>query len=706
MQKILNWAFGVTLFSLVLSSCRRDGGTGWDTGILAPLATTNLTLNNLVKDTILHTNPDSSLSLSYQSTVYELNLADQFIHIPDTSIGQKYTIDSLALPNVSIYYKISLGAMANNLIANGNNFLGNYILSKNGHTDSLPAISGITLSPFYFSAASYFQTATFSSDSLEFNVDNRLPVAIQNVTFELRNTVSNTLILTGHFANIPPNSAGYLGYSLPGVTIESSLSVKIISFSIPGTNGALVPIDTSSYIAIGAYISKLRVSDAIAIFPSQDIISKDQELTQDVGARRFTYIDCKSGTLDVRITSAIQQPLKLTYKLKGAYDKSGNPLVATSNVPAATNGVLSTVTQSYDLTGYSISLTGSDGTKFNTYTQIILAHIDSTGTETHITSSDSVHIQYFIRNIKPNYIKGYAGRDTINYTGNSPFSIANLFAGNSSNALKFDKASISVSIENGIGVDGQVLINSLTSINSNGTTVPLVDQSANPVIGRTLYINKATDFPLKPRITNFNINSSTSNISNFISNLPTQIGYDVQIKTNPYGNRGTYDDFAYLTSHMKVNLNVNLPLSLLANNLTLRDSFNFSLGYSQKDVANIKDGVLHLILYNKFPLQANVTLVAYDNNWMMLDTLLSNAQLDAAPLDNTCRAVEAKKSIINVNASAAVIDKLRSSAHAIMTVVFNTRSSNATCQGQYLKIYSDYNIDTKITGDFNYKVKF
>jgi hypothetical protein len=69
-----------------------------------------------------------------------------------------------------------------------------------------------------------------------------------------------------------------------------------------------------------------------------------------------------------------------------------------------------------------------------------------------------------------------------------------LFAGNSSNALKFDKASISVSIENGIGVDGQVLINSLTSINSNGTTVPLVDQSANPVIGRTLYINKATDF--------------------------------------------------------------------------------------------------------------------------------------------------------------------------------------------------------------------
>jgi hypothetical protein len=71
-NRVLCVCLGLTI---TLFACKRDASTGWDTGILAPLATANLTLQNLVKDTILHTNSDSSLSLSYQSTVYELNLA-------------------------------------------------------------------------------------------------------------------------------------------------------------------------------------------------------------------------------------------------------------------------------------------------------------------------------------------------------------------------------------------------------------------------------------------------------------------------------------------------------------------------------------------------------------------------------------------------------------------------------------------------------
>jgi hypothetical protein len=188
--------------------------------------------------------------------------------------------------------------------------------------------------------------------------------------------------------------------------------------------------------------------------------------------------------------------------------------------------------------------------------------------------------------------------------------------------------------------------------------------------------------------------------------MPSKINYNVLIKTNPHGNTGTYSDFAYLTSGMNVNVNVNIPLSLMANNLILKDSFNFSLGYSQKDVANILNGTLHLIVNNKFPLQANITLLAYDANWNLLDTLLTNAQIDAAPLNSTCRVTQSTRSILNVTANAQMIDKLRTATHAVMTVVFNTRSSNATCNGQFLNIYSDYNIAATITGDFNYKVKF
>lgn len=695
----------LSVLIVLLASCKRDG-TGWDTGLVAPLASTNVTIGNLVKDSILKTNADSSLTISYQNTIYELNLADQYIHIPDTSIGQKYSVDSMNIPNSYTQFSVSLGAMALNLINSGQPLLGYYLISKNGQQDSLAPISNLPLSPFSFNASSYFTTVSISRGYLEIFIYNHLPIEIQNLSFQIINTDSNTVILSDNIPSIMPGDHAYRLYSLVGKTVNNNVSLKITNFSSPGSNHQLITIDTSNNIFITAFIGDVRASNAIAVFPSQDLITQDQELTQSVGDRKFTYIDCSQGQLDVHIASSIHQPIRLTYQMKGAYDKAGNPLTAVTNIAAAQGSQQGTIDQTYDLSGYSINLTGTNGIKFNTYTQIVKVHIDSTGVLTHISNSDSINILYTLRNIKPRYIKGYAGKDTISYTGTSPFSIADLFAGNTSDALKFDKASLSVSVENGIGVDGQVKINSLTGINSNGTSVSLADHSSSPVIGRQLYVNKATDFPLTPHTTTFNINSTTSNIADFISNLPNQIAYDVKIQTNPNGNRGTYDDFAYIDSRMKVNLDINLPLSLIANNLTLRDSFNFSLGYSQKDVANIKDGVLHVILYNKFPLQSNITLVAYDSAWNKLDTLLNNAQVDAAPINSSCRAIESKKSMINVNASAEVIDRLRFSKHAIMTVVFNTRASNATCNGQYLKIYSDYNINATITGDFNYKVKF
>jgi hypothetical protein len=518
---------------------------------------------------------------------------------------------------------------------------------------------------------------------------------------------SNTPLFSGTIPYIPPYGIVFVSASLPNTTIHNQLTFSITSFSTVSTGSSTVLIDTSDYIQIKGYIYDIKVDSAIAIFPSQDIISQDEELTQNISnGRLFTFVDCNTGQLQVTISSAFPQPLLLTYKLLGAFDKYGKPLTAITSIPAAVNGQLGIINQTYDLSGYSINLTGNNGTLFNTYTQIIIAHIDSTGQLEDLNQSDSLHIQYFLKNIKPNYIKGYVGRDTISYSGTTPFTFANLFSGSAPGALKINKASISVSIENGIGVDGVVTINNLTSVNANGNTVPLIERSGNSIIGKPLYIGRATDFPLTPNVSTFNLSSTNSNLAAFINNLPSSIGYNIQIKTNPHGNDQTYNQFAYLTSGLNVNLNVNIPLSLMANNLILKDSFNFNLGYSQKDVANILNGTLHVIVNNKFPLQANITLIAYDSAWNKLDTLLSGAQVNAAPINSSCRATQTTQSVLNVPAPANVINQLRSAKHAIMTVVFNTKSSNATCNGKFLNIYSDYNIDATITGDFNYKVKF
>ena len=706
MKRTFGYCVFVIIGLLFLSSCQRDASTNWATDIVAPLASTNLTINNLIKDSVLGTNPDSSLFISYQNTIYELNLADQYIHIPDTSIGRKYTVDSLVLPNIRVRQNFSLGQIAQNLIATGQILLGNILIANNGHQTRIPPVSNLTIQPFYFNASDFYKTATLSNSDLQISVVNRSSLEIQNVNYELRDSISNRVLLSASIASIPPQDSSTSYYSLRNVTIGSSLKLVITNFSLPGTGTNTILLDTSQYFSIWAWITNIKVDSAVAKFASQDIISQNQELTEQIGERKFTYVDAESGQLRVAISSAVKQPLNLLYKLIGAYDKNGRPLTATSYVPAAVGNQLSTVTQTYDLSGFAINLTGSDGTKFNTYTQIINAHIDSNGVQTSISSTDSIHIQYFLQNIKPRYIKGYAGRDTVHYAGTAPFSISSIFGTNVANALRFNKAKLSVSIDNGMGIDGQVTINSLTCVNAAGNAVSLVDHAVPPIIGYPLYINRATDFPLTPAISSFALSSTTSNFADFISNLPTKVNYDVSIKTNPGGNRGRYDDFAYIDSKMKVNLNVNVPLSLIANNLTLMDSFHFTLAYTQKDVANIKDGTLHLLIDNKFPLQATVTLLAYDAGWHLIDTLLSGAQVSPCHLNSTCRADQPVRSVLNIPASASLIDRIRSVTHAVLRVSFNTGSSTATCNGQYLSIYSDYNIAAKITADFNYKVKF
>jgi hypothetical protein len=701
------WAL-MAFILLLLASCRKGDQTNWDAGILAPLATTNLTISNLVADSLIHTNSDSSLSLVYQGNVYTLNLLNQDIHIPDTSIGQTYFVDSLSLPHNTLTYSVSLGAMARNMVASsqvGNEFIGDYILSNSGHQDSIPAIANLPLAPFNFDAASYFETITLESGYFEMFIYNYLPVPIENLSYNVIDSGTSTIIITDNIPLINPGANAYRLYNIAGKTVKSALSLVVTNFYTPGSSGSLVTIDTSNSIKIVADLGNIRASSAVAIFPSQNIISNYQTITENISnGRLFTFIDCNQGQLNVNISSSVHQPLQLTYDLIGAYNKNGVPLTAISNIAAAQNNIQGSVDQVYDLTGYAINLTGPNGNQFNTYTQIVIAHIDSTGVETEISNTDSIYIKYTLQNITPNYVKGYMGRDTIHTTGSSPFT--NLFSNSLPGALKINKASISVTIENGIGVDGQITINSLAGVNPNGHAVSLQDHSASPIIGTPQYISAATDFPLRPSVTTYMLNSSTSNINDFVSNLPSTINYDLLIKTNPRGNLGTYNQFAYITSGLNVNVNVSVPLSLIANNLILQDSFNFSLGYSQSDVANILSGTLHLLIDNKFPLQANITLIAYDSSWNMLDTLTTNAQVSAAPVNNACRATQSVRSIVNINASAQVINKIRTATHAVMRVVFNTSTGNATCNGKYYNIYSDYNINAAITADFNYKVKF
>ena len=77
----------------------------WVDDLVAPLATGNLTLGSLFPDTVIKTNNDSSLVISFNSNLINYQL-DSLLKIPDTT-----TITKDTLPNLGTYiYTINAGA--------------------------------------------------------------------------------------------------------------------------------------------------------------------------------------------------------------------------------------------------------------------------------------------------------------------------------------------------------------------------------------------------------------------------------------------------------------------------------------------------------------------------------------------------------------------------------------------------------------------
>lgn len=70
--------------SSLFTSCKKEQ-PWWDADIVAPIAYSELSLGQIFADTLLATNPDSSLSIAYDSELFKFTF-DSLIEIPDTTI--------------------------------------------------------------------------------------------------------------------------------------------------------------------------------------------------------------------------------------------------------------------------------------------------------------------------------------------------------------------------------------------------------------------------------------------------------------------------------------------------------------------------------------------------------------------------------------------------------------------------------------------
>src|ERR1043165_7096834 len=310
---------------LLIASCKKEAKTNWSTEMLVPIATTNLSLQNIVKDTSrVITNSDNSLTLAFKSELLKFSLADRLIRIPDTALGQKFTLDNLVLPNQTREFTISLGLLANGMLTTPNTAgIGSYILTHHGSTSPVPQVPAFSTGIFHFDATDFFDSAVLTSGIIDVWAYNHFRVPINTATCVLTNSVDHSVIASQSIPHpIMPGDSDFMQIHVSNVRITNGLDFQLTNITSQGTvGGPDILIDTTDSFRIKIFTHDMHVSEAWAKFPGQDVVNTVGEVTQVIGDRKLTYVDARSGFLHIYITSSIEEQLYLEYTLVGAYDR-------------------------------------------------------------------------------------------------------------------------------------------------------------------------------------------------------------------------------------------------------------------------------------------------------------------------------------------------------------------------------------------------
>jgi hypothetical protein len=678
-------------FILIFHSCRReDARPSWETEILTPLLKGTLSINEIVSDTLMQANADSSLKLVYQNHLYDFTV-DTLFNFFDTSVTKSYKLDSINLLNQKVVYPISLGEICKNA-----GIAGAIIISQNGNTLPIPAFGPLSSGSTNINADTLFQTMTLITGMMDVKLVNGLPVDITNVAFLLQNTSNQDTIVYGTFPLIPAGDSVMQSYPLDGKTVEGNMTANLVSLSSPGSGGNPVLIDTSD-----AVIAELRVHDlhpltATAIFPAQDLVNKSQKFILKGLPVELKYARVRSGFVSVAMYSTLQDSVKFTYELPSA-SIGGVPFTIKHTLPPAPVGGVSSYTDSRDFSGYEVDFSGQNHDTVNTMYNTFIASIDSTGLMKTISLTDSFYANIGFVDILPEYARGYLGNDTFLIgPGQAPVEIFNKIT---VDQFSLEDVDLSITANNGTGMDATVSINQMESVNTKkNTTVPLTGS----VLTAPINIVRATDNggfqPVNYTNTTLQINNSNSNASSFIENLPNQVNYSLSLITNPNGNVLNYGDFIHYTDGIKFDLNLEIPLSLIAGNLVLTDTLDFAL--NEVDLDQITGGTMTLIAKNGFPLDMHLQLYMLNEAGTIIDSLLTQNLILAAPIGNNNKVKEKRESRLLIPVTPERIDELFICKKMLIKARLDTKPPN-----QFVKIYSDYTMDFQLTGDFNFLTK-
>ena len=661
MKKILL----ITLTSLLLLSCKHElERPTWDVDLLAPLIHSQMSIDDILTDSniILNEDGDGFITLVFQEKFTDIDL-DTLIDIKDTLGVTKVVLDSMTFKDISITETSRLGELLGPI---------GRIAFPHLDTMNIPDMPGLIQDKdIPVDASEYFESMTFHKGYLRINLYNGFPTELANVDISLIDANNNNTIASFNFLSIPSFSHVTDSVFLGGMSINKDLVAILNNVDVLASSSPIV-INHWDAIVFTIEIIDIGLTEATAIFPAQQVAEIIKEHPFDMGSARITEIKIKEGTVTINSTSTLPDTGRIIYSVP-SLKLEGSSFTSENIVPPSNNGEFTS--NSYNLDGYILDLKGkkgrSGGDTVNTIYTEFFSFIDSSGGLVYLNQTDSF-FSYTDMDIIPEYARGFLGQDTIEVGPEERNT--NVFNKILSGDLNLESAKLSFNIKNYLGANLQIRFDQLSTYNSNTNTTV---SAGAPFIGQFHDIERATEItgaiPIDPSNTDIELDAES-----MLEILPNKLKSYMTLYINPSG-PDNIPDFIYPAYTIDATLNLQIPLSIIANDLTLVDTNEVEV--NQNDEVEIDK--LFLTIKNGIPFDATINVMLYDEMNTLIDTLFNNAILLSAKVDENNLVTQSTTSALTANYNNS--QKIRK----IITVAsFNTQPNNS-----FVKIYSDYEMD-------------
>ena len=666
----------ILILIIILSSCKKELELPtWDVDLIFPIANSKIDIFDIINDSSISIEQDNNdlVSLVYEKELLNIEI-DSFININEI-VGETSTkLDSLKFSRIVIRDTTTMGSLLNDLPFGTTLF-------PNGSSTTIPNLQNIiTNDTVTIDASDYFETMTLSSGDLSLTIRNDFPTDLSNISFSLINSINQNIIGTFSYPLIPSNTLQTQTVSIAGQTIDKDIIAILNNVDINESNGN-VTIDYQDAILTKLVLENIRIFEATAYFPDQEITQKLQEHIFDLKGAQIHEIGIKEGSVSIFATSTITDTGRIVFNIP-SLTKNGIGFTTENIVPPTNNGQFAQFDFNFD--NYTLDLTGKEnrigGDTINTIYTELFSYIDSTGELVSLNQSDSFYY-YTEFNIIPEYAKGYLGRDTITF---GPESIElDQFNSILSGDIDFESVELNVNIENFIGADGQLTFFTLNSENTNNGTIANIgidENTGNNILNNNYLINQATlSNSSLPIISSSQ--SITTDANLLLDILPNKLNFSGEFILNNQNNIN-YNQFVYLDKIVNSNINIKLPLSILADKIVLQDTIEIN------NSNDLEFKTIFLKIINGFPLSAISNLISLDENKNFIDSIIHNFSLPSATVEygHVYQNSETTLEINNLDIS--------NSSYLIFTTELSTSNIN-----DFVNIYSHYDLELILSGE-------